>query len=74
MGRLFDEAFTFARPTTAPVRNVDGAVIAAAINTLIAQHQAGTLLRFRPNDPRFARFERRELTRHLAARLDALVA
>lgn len=56
--------------TVAP-RDVDG--IVAAITMLLDQHHNGALNRMAA-DGRFARFERRELTRQLAARLDVLVA
>lgn len=46
--------------------------IVAALRELLAAHQAGRLPRFAPNDPRFARFQRRALTQQLAAQLDTL--
>jgi glycosyltransferase involved in cell wall biosynthesis len=46
--------------------------IVAALRELLAEHQAGRLRRFAPNDPRFARFERQALTAQLAAELDEL--
>lgn len=46
--------------------------IVAALQNLVAEHRAGTLGSVAGADGRFARFERRELTRQLAARLDAL--
>jgi glycosyltransferase involved in cell wall biosynthesis len=47
--------------------------IVGALQRMIGQHRAGTLPRFAPNDPRLGRFERRELTRRLAALLDETV-
>lgn len=47
--------------------------IAAALQTLVEQHRAGALPQFTPNDPRFRRFERRNLTQQLATLLDSLV-
>lgn len=47
--------------------------IVAALQTLLAEYRAGTLGSVSVNSARFARFERRELTRQLAARLDRLV-
>lgn len=47
--------------------------IVAALQTLLAEHRAGTLSSVAAEDARFARFERRELTRQLAVRLDRLV-
>lgn len=44
------------------------------LKELIAQHPTGTLPHLTNNDPRFQRFQRRELTRQLAARLDALTS
>lgn len=46
--------------------------IVAALSQFLAEHQADRLSRFRPNDARFARFERRTLAAQLAAQLDAL--
>lgn len=46
--------------------------IVAALRELLRQHQAGQLSRFTPNDPRFARFERRTLAAQLATLLDEL--
>ncbi|HEX6290519.1 MAG TPA: glycosyltransferase [Herpetosiphonaceae bacterium] len=48
--------------------------IVAALHALLAEHRAGTLGRGAAHAPRIAQFERRELTRQLAARLDALAA
>jgi glycosyltransferase involved in cell wall biosynthesis len=51
--------------------DVDAIVV--ALDAMMAQQQAGTLQRFHANDPRLERFERRELTRRLAALLDGMV-
>jgi hypothetical protein len=48
--------------------------IAAVLQQLIVQHQAGTLPHLVPNDPRLAQFERRELTRQLAMLLAEVTA
>lgn len=47
--------------------------IVAALQQLVAEHRAGTSSFVAADHSRFARFERRELTRQLAARLDGLV-
>jgi glycosyltransferase involved in cell wall biosynthesis len=46
--------------------------IVDALRMLLADHRAGTLNQARTQGTRFTRFERRELTRQLAARLDTL--
>jgi len=52
----------------------DADVIAAALRQLIRQHQVGTLPHLASGDPRLDRFERRELTRQLAALLAEVTA
>jgi glycosyltransferase involved in cell wall biosynthesis len=47
--------------------------IVAALRRLLADHRAGTLNRVLAQGQRFARFERRELTRQLAMQLEAMV-
>ncbi|HEY0605210.1 MAG TPA: glycosyltransferase [Herpetosiphonaceae bacterium] len=47
--------------------------IVAALQQLVADHRAGTPGFVSADSSRFARFERRELTRQLAVRLDGLV-
>jgi glycosyltransferase involved in cell wall biosynthesis len=52
--------------------DVDAIVV--ALRQLITQHQSSTLPRVAPNDPRLDQFERRELTRQLAALLAEVTA
>lgn len=67
--RLLD---TYAMGIAVPPSDVDG--IEAALRQFVTQYWAGTLPRFAPNGPRLERFERRHLTKQLAALLDEVAA
>ena len=56
------------------VAPADVDAITTTLRQLIRQHHAGTLPRLAPNDPRLDQFERRELTRQLAALLAEVTA